>query len=386
MVQDFIFDGQALSDFGYLLIYENSEDVIDVSNMQYETIKAALSDKVHRVAHTYESNYTSTFFIMKNPCVYDDEDLNLSSDNIRELTRWLARKQYKWFRFIDEEDDDETWYKAQIVVQKEMYGGNCIGLQLTVNANAPYGFSREITHNITDGTFDINVQSDEEGYIYPDMTITIPQAGNYEITNTYENRTTVINNCVAGEVITISGGDNQQISSNVNHDFTNDFNYVFPRLCNKYGDGRNTLRLINSEPITYREYLPDPVDENTDIEFIPYELTVMPMFQGESEGYSLVGAFNIHYICEEPKQYTYHVGIDYNKNGRTEYTRHFDGTALLGEPMEEYLGTFDLNGTVFTLIPTENCVFRWGSYTGYYYVTPTATLSYRGIRKVGMHG
>ena len=247
MVQDFIFDGQALSDFGYLMIYENSEDVIDVSNMQYETIKAALSDEAHRVAHTYESNYTSTFFIMKNPCVYLDEDLNLTSDDIRELTRWLARKQYKWFRFIDEEDNDETWYKAQIVVQKEFYGGNCIGLQLTVNANAPYGFSREIKHEISSDTFDINVQSDEEGYIYPDMTIEVETSGDVVLTNDYDGRQTIIRNCQASEIITIQGGDTQQISSNIDHDFTNDFNYVFPRLCNQYGNNKNHFEYNGSQ-------------------------------------------------------------------------------------------------------------------------------------------
>ena len=245
MINDFIFDGRALSDFGYLLVFENSEDVIEVSGMQFNTVKAALSDENRRVSHTYEQNYTSTFLIMKSYCTNAEDDLWLSNDDIAELTRWLARKQYKWFRFVDDdEDDDEIWYRAQIQVRKEFAGDKVLGLQLTVNTNAPYGFTREITkNNDYEENYKVMCISDEEGYIYPTVKITCPIGGEVLIYNDREpSRTTIIDGCVADEVITLHGGDVQQITSTVTtHDFTNNFNYVFPRLISSYEQNRNVI-------------------------------------------------------------------------------------------------------------------------------------------------
>lgn len=242
MIKDFIFDGQALSDFGYIAIFENSEDVIEVSAMQYENIKGALSDISHRVSYNYEQNYTSTFLIIKSECENNEDELWMTHDDISEMTRWLARKQYKWFRFIDEDDDDEIWYKVQVKVSKEYMGDRVLGLQLTVTANAPYGFTREIKKKIQDSEFSINAISDEEGYIYPDMEITCIVPGKLIITNKYDNRETVVNNCQQDEIITISGGDCLQISSSIaNRDFSKDFNYIFPRLCCNYGNTKNVI-------------------------------------------------------------------------------------------------------------------------------------------------
>lgn len=261
MIQDFIFDGRALSDFGYMAVFENSEDVIDVSAMQFNTIKAALSDINHRVSHTYEQNYTSTFLIMKNFCDTPEEEQWMTHDDISEMTRWLARKQYKWFRFIDDEDDDEIWYKVQIQISKEYIGANVIGLQLTVTANAPYGFTREIKTNNYNPEYvypyDLNwstiVQSDEEGYIYPSVTIYITTDCKVILYNKTDDdtRKTIIDNCTEGEIIQIIGGDIQQITSNIDHDFSQDFNYVFPRLCVTYGKNKNELVSSRKMPIGY---------------------------------------------------------------------------------------------------------------------------------------
>ena len=62
------------------------------------------------------------------------------------------------------------------------------------------------------------------------------------IVNEYENRATVINNVVAGEVIQIFGnGINQIASSIADHELSQDFNYNFVRLCNQYGKYINTI-------------------------------------------------------------------------------------------------------------------------------------------------
>lgn len=251
-ITDFIFDGQALSDFGYMVVFENTENVVDVSVMDYDIVKAALSDESRRVSHKYESNYSSTFTIMKSLCDNPDES-SLTKDDITELTKWLVRKQYKWFRFVDDDDDDEIWYKAQFQIKKEYIGENVISLQVTLNTNAPYGFTREIVNAFSNDDnqdfYEINIHTDEEGVIYPTCKIDIISDGNVEL---YSGNTandlqfiTQINNCVAGEIITIDG-ESLQITSNIDHDFTNDFNYVYPRFCSTYRNTKNYLWLQGS--------------------------------------------------------------------------------------------------------------------------------------------
>lgn len=243
---DFIFDGVALSDFGYVFAYDGlvSENAV-VSNMTYETVKPALHDVSRKTAHTYEANLTTTFAIMKDPCFYKDT-FYMNNDEISELTKWLVRKQYKWFRFVQDEDmGDEIWFKVQNTVEKVREGDHIIGLSITVNANAPYGFTRVIKDSwdgIRNSTYNLVVHSDEEGYIYPNVVF-IPQAsGRLNIWNKTDDRHSIINNVVAGEVLTMYGDGIQQITSSIStHDLSSDFNYNFFRLCNTYGNYTNQI-------------------------------------------------------------------------------------------------------------------------------------------------
>lgn len=253
---DFMFDGEKLSDRGYSVCYDGTQDEeLAVSSMVYETIKASLSDVVHKVAHNYEENYTRTFAVMKSPC--DNDDYIMSEEDVSEMTRWLVRKQYKIFRYIDEEGEPyPTWYKVQNTVSKIIYGEQIIGLTITVNSNAPYGFSDEnVISWDEENTELVTVESDEEGYIYPDMTITVLEDGNLLITNDVEDgRVCLVKNVTADEVITITGGDIQQISSsNDEHDLSVDFNYVFPRLVTTYGNYENniTVNLASEKELRY---------------------------------------------------------------------------------------------------------------------------------------
>lgn len=55
-----------------------------------------------------------------------------------------------------------------------------------------------------DGSISINDTSDEEGYLYPDITITLKSAGDLKITNEYDKRTTVVRGCSSGETLTFT--------------------------------------------------------------------------------------------------------------------------------------------------------------------------------------
>lgn len=256
MISDFIFDGRSLSEFGYILVFENTEDTMDTSNMEMKTIKGARNDKSLGVGYSYGDNLTATYLIMKNFCEFPEDELNLTDEDVSELTRWLCRKQYKWFRYVDTEDGvDDTWFQGYWTVKKEYAGDQVIGLQITLHTNAPYGYSRIIKHFENQTSFSININTDEEGYIYPDVTIQLSANGELNLTNTTEDRVTGLKNCVAGETITIRNGDVQQISSTQDHDWIHEFNYKYPRFVAKYGDTQNDFTVNMPADITleYRE-------------------------------------------------------------------------------------------------------------------------------------
>ena len=255
MVRDFIFDGRTLSSFGYMLVFENTEDTIETSTVELKTIKGARNDRSYVVGYEYADNYNGVYHVIKDPCQFPN-DPYITDDEISEFTRWLCRKQYKWFSFIDEDDTaDQIWYQAYFQVKKEYYGG-CIGFELTITTNAPYGFSREITHTYQTNTFRIDCNTDEEGYIYPDVTIEMLASGILHLTNTNESRVTELKNCVANEIITLKGADIQQIeSTNTAHQLITDFNYKFPRLVSEYNNQYNTFTVSPHCKVTmkYRE-------------------------------------------------------------------------------------------------------------------------------------
>ena len=257
MISDFIFDGRALSEFGYILVFENTEDAMDTSNMEMKTIKGARNDKSLGVGYSYGDNLTATYLIMKNFCEFPEDDLNLTDEDVSELTRWLCRKQYKWFRYVDDDGaTSDVWYQGYWTVQKEYAGDSVIGLKITLHTNAPYGYSRIIKHFSNETAFDINVNTDEEGYIYPTVTIQLAEGGELHFINTTENRDMELKNCVAGETITIENGDVQQIgSTNTAHDWIHEFNYKYPRFVTSYGNLENHFTINKQADITleYRE-------------------------------------------------------------------------------------------------------------------------------------
>lgn len=247
ITENFIFDGEDLASRGYLIATsQGTEQEIPASEMTYENIQAPRSDIRRIIGTRYENPYTRTFGIIKNPCYGDKEDYALTNDDISEMTKWLCRKTYKWFRWIDEDDlTDEVWHEVKFNVSNEEYGGKVIGLTLTVETNRPYGLTRSIKNkwNTTNETKHmVIVKSDEEGYIYPNVTITVQQGGDISFTNLFDGRKTEIKNCTANEVITIHGSDVLQIdSSNEDHDLSEDFNYVFPRLVSTYETNSNNV-------------------------------------------------------------------------------------------------------------------------------------------------
>ena len=246
MKNDFIFDGQRLSDFGYIIVDFNSSTGVTTSNvskMSYTDVKAPLSHKSHNVSTTYDENLSKQIQIMKNHCM--DDNIEITNDDLSQLSRWLCRTDYKQFKWIDDKDDDEIFYNVKIDLSK-IELGDTVGFELNITSDSQFGYTRDIK-NVMDftGTTEntINVYSDDEGIIYPDVIITIKENGDLNLINGREpNRSTYISDCKENEIITIIGGDTLQISSNLEtRDFSNTFNYKCPRLVSKYRDYYNAF-------------------------------------------------------------------------------------------------------------------------------------------------
>lgn len=247
MITDFLFDGKELSSFGYILCSFDSVtfETMPVSGLTYHTIQAPLADTVRKVSASYDSSLSRTITICKRTCDAN-RLLQITADDISELSRWLCRRDYKWFRFITDDTTgmDEVYYEAQFNIQKVMFGDRCVGLSLTVNTNRPYGLTPEITvyaRPDKEDAMNISVYSDEEGYLYPDMVITLREAGTLEITSETDGRVTRITDCMADEVIHIHGDILQIESTNGTGSISERFNYQFPRLCNTFEHSENIL-------------------------------------------------------------------------------------------------------------------------------------------------
>ena len=234
--------------------------------------------------------------ICKHSCDGGVQEITESAH--RELTKWLGRKKFLKFKILDE-DHIDLYYEAAFGISKIEIDGKLFGLELAVKTNRPFALKEPRTINIvceegkevygwkkyqtdpditmlgyvtstdenaypqgkvdendniiegahTDGyqyvtlgkvyKASLNDTSYEEGYIYPEMEITIKKDGNLTIHNSIENRETYIADCKVNEVITL---DYPVIrSSDSSHIIQNDFNWTFFRIANTYDNSRNDL-------------------------------------------------------------------------------------------------------------------------------------------------
>lgn len=296
---DFSYDNRNLSEFGCILCSFGDKDVETVSDgceITFNTIPTSNGSKHNLTSVQYEDCLETTLQICKHSCDGGVQEITESAH--RELTKWLGRKKFLKFKILDE-DHIDLYYEAAFGISKIEIDGKLFGLELAVKTNRPFALKEPRTINIvceegkevygwkkyqtdpditmlgyvtstdenaypqgkvdendniikgahTDGyqyvtlgkvyKASLNDTSYEEGYIYPEMEITIKKDGNLTIHNSIENRETYIADCKVNEVITL---DYPVIrSSDSSHIIQNDFNWTFFRIANTYDNSRNDL-------------------------------------------------------------------------------------------------------------------------------------------------
>lgn len=309
--KDFEFNNKLLSEFGFILCNfggsKGLETVSDGAEINFATVPTIGGSKHDLISSQYEDCLETTWQICKHSCNGGIQEI--TEVEHRNLTAWLCRKKFLKLKILDENNMD-LYHEAKIDVSKIEIDGKLFGLELTVKTNRPFALKepRSITiqvrylyawekfyivnnsekgqslddyvfsynrdaypddgcavdddGNITSSYYyvfvdektefknqhSINDTSYEEGYIYPEMEITI---GNIDdkpinersliIDNSIENRRTRIDNCTTGEVITMNYPVIQ--SSDSSHNIQNDFNWNFFRVANTYDNSRNDLTI-----------------------------------------------------------------------------------------------------------------------------------------------
>lgn len=297
---DFEFDNKRLSSFGFIIANfgDKGLETIDGAEITFNTI-SSLNGLIHHTASTaYESCLETTIQIVKHSCTTGIQEI--PSVEFREISRWLNRRNFFKFKLLDESHVD-IYYMASIVsIGRIELDGRLMGLELHIITNSPHAFKEpkiisisceegkevygwkkyqtdpevimlgyvtstdenaypqgkvDADGNIIEGFHtdgyqyvsigkvykaSLNDTSYEEGYIYPEMEITIKKDGDLTIHNSIENRETCIANCQVNEVITLDYPIIKSLPSS-SHNIQNDFNWTFFRIANTYDNSRNDL-------------------------------------------------------------------------------------------------------------------------------------------------
>lgn len=248
---DFEFDNIRLSDKGFMLCKFDSGGVDTVSNgseITFNTVSTSRGVKHELTSIEYGDYITATFQVCSNLCDGRGEEISL--EDARDIMRWLNRKNFHKFRLLDDEYSG-IYFEASFNVSKIEIDGKLYGFELEMFTNRPFAIAEPVTVKFdaeAGEVINIYSKSDDEGYVYPNMEITIKEAGNLTITNYMEDRKMTINNCEAGEVITI---EYPMISSSLGNNrktetaslIQNDFNWVFFRLASTFKNRLNQVEI-----------------------------------------------------------------------------------------------------------------------------------------------
>ena len=251
MVTDFEYDGVLLSEVGYALVafdgVKDGERDTD-SQITFNHMSMMRGKYQPFSSYIYDDVLKMEFYIGKDMCRYGTSvkstDYNISVSEMAFLKRWLSRPTPHVLRAIGDDGYTGIFWRGSFNVEEYTLGDGRIGAHLTFECDAPFGYMNAITISGELGAneeYVYNCTSDETGYIYPKLTITLLEDGDLTLVNSHDNRETTIKNCVAGEVITIT--ETLQISSSVStHKIMNDFNFVFYRVSRAFRDVENSIK------------------------------------------------------------------------------------------------------------------------------------------------
>lgn len=195
------------------------------SKIELSTQKLQGRNQWYYYSSTYNEALTFTAQMIKK------DGAEFTRQELATLSRWLLRKDgFKKFEFIGGNLTGITFFVTVTELNELSVSESVYGVEAKFTCNAPFGYGKEIIQEkefIGNDDYVIMNRSDENGYLYPDITIHILQDGDITIRN-QENRETIIKKCIVGEVISIDG--NSRLISSTKPDISSRFNYKWFRL------------------------------------------------------------------------------------------------------------------------------------------------------------
>lgn len=243
---DFEYDGRYLSDYGFIICDFNgtsgAEEITAGSRITFNKVQTHSGLKYNLTSINYGECLTTTFDICKDPELFDD--LLITDPELRDLMRWLNRKQFLEFsvRYDDFEKDTCT-YNASFNINKICVAEKLYGLRLTLETDSPFGHAKKETlewHSTPSIEEEIENKSDELGDLFPILTITCRESGDFSISNSANNHSMEITDCVENEVLSIDC-ENQILISSEQRNLLENFNFDFFRLSNTLEDNKNRI-------------------------------------------------------------------------------------------------------------------------------------------------
>lgn len=245
---DFVYDGQYLSDYGFIIGKRGKGENLTISDtgskIQFSKVTRYRGNINDYTRAVYVDTYKTTFEIYKNPKISDS--LYISSYEFRDIMRWLNRKEFLKFSFIPlDGDETEKYYNASFNLQKIVLKGKLIGISLSMETDSPFGYGQEQTYKFnvkdTNKTFIVSDISDEIGATDLYMEIKLEDSGNLEIENLTYDRKTIIKNCLYGETIVFAAGIDP-VTTYSEHDILSNYNFEVPQIANTINNRQNKFR------------------------------------------------------------------------------------------------------------------------------------------------
>lgn len=249
MFIDFQFCNDYASSKGYFVcrIDQGSgmESVQNGADIEFSTVHSTGSHTDKHIASKYKEPLTFTFHICKKSHSSDPRGSYISVLEQRDLNRWLNRNDgYHTFKLVDSNYSNISFH-AYINTKKIEFAGNCIGYELTVITDKPFGYLDEVSNAfprmIKNRIYAVPNLSDEICDIYPYVEIICLEDGDLKISNRTVHKTAEIKGCLKDEKI-IMDCASRIISSSVRGDgVINYFNFGWLRIGGTYENKINRL-------------------------------------------------------------------------------------------------------------------------------------------------
>lgn len=219
---DFTYDGRQLSEWGFVICNFSEGGGAKAagkgSEITFNMVPVGLGQRYAVTGARFNARLSAGFDICKDPERFDGEEMNIRNEEFRQLSRWLNRRQFLWFRAFDVCDPGTIlpWFRATFTLSKIELYGEMVGIHLDMQTDSPFGYGDEIEESFhftpESMTQIIEDKNEDIGNTWPEIVITCKEGGDLRIVNDMTGDVFLVKNCFVGEQL-VQYGDVKIIES-----------------------------------------------------------------------------------------------------------------------------------------------------------------------------